>query len=252
MHCADPRAASTDASGGPQQRRGPADAVHASFLSSVWYETAEALRVVGDGVSATSSALSATPAAVHSAVASVAKSTTGFVAHVVQHASPQTVRCTVAAATCSGLSVAAAVAASGFEKESTARRVASGFAGIAQRLAVQYAIEALVNRMIDELHVKAQQNRQQRPPEQRDDLPPSAVVQCLRELELDALAASVESSGGSGLPKNDETKMAIKQAYRRLALKHHPDKNPDDRVRAEAKFKQLSDAYSKLMEQFPE
>ncbi|MCD6527123.1 MAG: molecular chaperone DnaJ [Desulfuromonas sp.] len=34
----------------------------------------------------------------------------------------------------------------------------------------------------------------------------------------------------------------IKKAYRRLAVKHHPDKNPDDKV-AEEKFKELSEAY---------
>lgn len=37
----------------------------------------------------------------------------------------------------------------------------------------------------------------------------------------------------------------IKKAYRKLALKYHPDKNPDDKV-AEEKFKKINAAYSVL------
>jgi len=37
----------------------------------------------------------------------------------------------------------------------------------------------------------------------------------------------------------------IKKAYRRLALKHHPDKNPGDK-KAEDRFKELSEAYAVL------
>ncbi len=37
----------------------------------------------------------------------------------------------------------------------------------------------------------------------------------------------------------------IKRAYRRLAMKHHPDKNPDDKE-AEAKFKEAAEAYEVL------
>jgi curved DNA-binding protein CbpA len=38
----------------------------------------------------------------------------------------------------------------------------------------------------------------------------------------------------------------IKKAYRKAALRYHPDKNPDDREAAEAKFKNVSEAYEAL------
>jgi DnaJ-class molecular chaperone len=38
---------------------------------------------------------------------------------------------------------------------------------------------------------------------------------------------------------------AIKKAYRKLALKYHPDRNPDNRE-AEEKFKKISEAYAVL------
>jgi len=44
----------------------------------------------------------------------------------------------------------------------------------------------------------------------------------------------------------DASESDITKAYRRLALKHHPDKNQDDKEQAEQNFKRISEAYSTL------
>ena len=48
-----------------------------------------------------------------------------------------------------------------------------------------------------------------------------------------------------GVPKDADEK-AIKKAYRKLAFKWHPDKNPDNKKEAEEKFKEVNEAYSVL------
>jgi molecular chaperone DnaJ len=45
--------------------------------------------------------------------------------------------------------------------------------------------------------------------------------------------------------KRDADEKAIKKAYRKLALQHHPDRNPGDKA-SEEKFKEVSEAYEVL------
>ncbi|XP_004701909.1 dnaJ homolog subfamily B member 3 [Echinops telfairi] len=48
-----------------------------------------------------------------------------------------------------------------------------------------------------------------------------------------------------GVPRQASAE-AIKKAYRRLALRWHPDKNPENKEAAERKFKQVAEAYEVL------
>ena len=45
---------------------------------------------------------------------------------------------------------------------------------------------------------------------------------------------------------NNATQDEIKKAYKKMAIKYHPDKNPDNKEEAEEKFKKVAEAYEIL------
>jgi len=47
----------------------------------------------------------------------------------------------------------------------------------------------------------------------------------------------------------DATGREIRKAFRRLALRYHPDKNPDNVLESEEKFKKINEAYEVLSDE---
>lgn len=77
-------------------------------------------------------------------------------------------------------------------------------------------------------HLSASRPRRQRPPGQRDGCYCGSMgVDYYKVLQVERGASDDE----------------LKKAYRKLAMKWHPDKNPSNKKEAEAKFKQISEAY---------
>jgi len=48
------------------------------------------------------------------------------------------------------------------------------------------------------------------------------------------------------LDRSNVDEDAIKKAYRKMALRWHPDRNPNNKIQSEAKFKEISEAYEVL------
>lgn len=61
----------------------------------------------------------------------------------------------------------------------------------------------------------------------------------------DFTSARADHYATLGVSRNADEKQ-IKAAYLKLALKHHPDRNPDKQAEASKKFKEISQAYSVL------
>lgn len=68
----------------------------------------------------------------------------------------------------------------------------------------------------------------------------------LREASRRVFSSRADDPYGVLGLKRGASEKEIKAAFRRAALLHHPDRNPNNRAEAEAAFKRASDAYSML------
>jgi len=70
-------------------------------------------------------------------------------------------------------------------------------------------------------------------------------VDAQRTTRAPARSAGADYYKVLGVPRSADAKK-IKKAYRKLALEWHPDKNPDKTEEAEAKFREITEAYTVL------
>ncbi|KAL7519446.1 hypothetical protein ACHAWF_000240, partial [Thalassiosira exigua] len=91
------------------------------------------------------------------------------------------------------------------------------------------------------------------PPDRSPSLPalvaPLASVLLLLPPTADAARTSPKTHYDELELEPDATLGEIKKAYRRLAVKHHPDRNPGNEEEATEKFREIAEAYEVLSDE---
>ena len=72
---------------------------------------------------------------------------------------------------------------------------------------------------------------------------PSVLVAAKKKKQQDAASEDLYKIMGV---KKDATEPEIKKAFKKLAIKYHPDKNQDDPETAKEKFQKIANAYEIL------